>query len=30
MCKALKYWICSHLAMTIAQKRNLGFIEEQA
>ena len=30
MRKAFKYWICSHLAMAITQKRNLGFAEEQA
>jgi hypothetical protein len=30
MRKAFKYWICSHLAIAITQKRNLGFAEEQA
>lgn len=30
MRKAFKSWICAHLAMTAAQKRNLGFTEEQS
>lgn len=30
MRKAFKYWICAHLAMSAAQKLNLGFTEECA